>query len=223
MSENKLFDVSEFKVGNCPDNVIGTFEPDSLSDDIVVEDMPIKFPRSKVLIPDFITADYQRLIQRIFEYDTNNDDLYTYLTITTSTVESDAVQRIPGWHVDGFQKPHRGLLSVQRQYAVTNCLPTLFCTDPLDVVHSGTKKEFFKQLTEKCQNGTSFWQAAPYQIHLLNSFCPHRPVKATETIRRFFVRVSFSPVPFTRKNNTINPLFKYKWDSSTKKMFYNQS
>ena len=220
----RMFNISGFKIGKTPALVLGTFQDvDINGDDLTIEDMPIKFPGSDCRIPELVPENYVKLVQNIVNYDatlsTSFKSNYVYLTITRSTVEPGRVQRIPGWHVDGFQKPGRTPQVIQHQYAVTNALPTLFCTDPLVLVHSDNKKDFFKQLADVCETGTH-WQATPGQIHLLNAYCPHRPVEAKEPTRRFFVRVSFSQIPFTRKGNTKNPCFDYEWNDKTKIEFY---
>ena len=221
IQQRKKWNVAEFCHPRCPE-VIGEWKQDPYQKNLKIEDCPIKFPGSELRVPDFVPSVYQSLLDMILTYDQalfpdSYPSMYVYLTITQSHVGPGKVQRVPGWHVDGYQKAHeRTPLEIQHQYAITNCLPTSFHLSGLDIKQL-PKKMFFETLARTCKDE---WAAQPYEIHLLNSFCPHRPVEAKTEHDRWFVRLSFSQVPFTRKGNTINPLFDYTWDHKTKKEFY---
>ena len=222
ISASKVWDVKEFALPRIP-LVIGQWVGPESQTPLQVEDMPIKFPGTEVRVPGDLHESHGSLIDQIVSFDQKNFDSFDlqhiYLTITQSVVNVGQVQRIPGWHVDGYQKREPRI--IQHQYAVTNTLPTLFHVSSVEIEQL-PKKEFFKTLAAKCETDGKKWQAEPGQIHLLNSFCPHRPVETNCEEFRYFVRLSFSPIPFTRKNNTQNPLFDYHWDLQTKKKFYKE-
>jgi len=215
--QRKKWNVAEFRHQRCPE-VIGEWKQDPPHNDLKIEDLPIKFPDSELWIPDFVPLVYQSLLDMILTYDQamfpeSYPSMYIYLTISNSHIEPGHVQPTPGWHVEGYQKAHeRTPFEIQHQYAVTNCLPASFHTSGLEMKQL-PKKMFFQTLARSCKDE---WAAKPYEIHLLNSFCPHRPVEAQEDRNRWFVRLSFSQIPFTRKGNTINPLFEYSWDNKAK-------
>ena len=74
-------------------------------------------------------------------------------------------------------------------------------------------------MAQQCNNAPAF-EPPPYQIHLLNAYCPHEPGTADKEGFRTFVRFSISTIPFMGDENTRNPLFKYDWNEEAKQAYY---
>jgi hypothetical protein len=208
-----------------------SFNKINYTDECAIEDMPIKMSgNTDIHLPDFVPKEFVDTINATLNYDKNNfesfKDMFVYLTITSNEVQPGHVQRVSGWHVDGYQKntPERPAGIIQHQYSISNELPTIFYAHYLCAqLHQLPKKEFFKQLSDLCEAKRGGYIATePYEMYLLNSFCPHKPAinRTDKPIQRWFMRISFSLVPFTNEKNTKNPLIDYTWTKETKATFY---
>ncbi len=194
-------------------------------DGLYVEDMPIKVPGGTICIPDGIYYSQFKLIldiSMLFEMLHNPafNDQYFYLTIQQSQVKQGTVQRKAGIHLDGFQKPTIIPQIAQHQLAITNMIPTEFIVDGIDCEgFSNDKRLLFGWLNIHGDYGDRYFPA-PYELHLLNAFCPHEPGFATEDCFRTFIRFSASVIPFMGEDNTRNPLLDLEWNKKAKLAYY---
>ncbi len=226
--DNKVTLTSEMTMADVPEGVIvadtGQDEEFVTDDGLYLEDMPIKFPGSEYRVPKIIWDNFGDLLIQQMELEKavnpDIDDQYVYLTIQQGMVKPKTTQRPPGTHIDGFQKPIIVPQIAQHQISVTNTLPTIFYAAAAKPETTGlVKKEFFKALAQDCEGQPTF-SPQPYEIHLLNAYCPHRPDKATQEAFRTFVRFSISSIPFMGSYNTRNSLFDYEWTDEKKAAYY---
>ena len=191
---------------------------------LYVENIPIKFPGSEYRIPQIIWDNFGDLLvqQMALEKDVNPhiEEQYVYLTIQQGMVAPDKTQRPPGIHIDGFQKATIIPQIAQHQISVTNALPTVFYAAAAgkDTVKL-PKNAFFDALAKDCESAP-IYTPPTYALHLLNAFCPHRPVTADKEQFRTFVRFSISSIPFMNNYNTRNKLFDYEWTEEKKAAYY---
>lgn len=191
---------------------------------LYIEDMPIKFPQQVYHMPSSVWGNFGKVLAQILEAEKainpNWDDCYIYLTIQQSHVEPGKAQRRGGIHVDGFQKPSIVPQTIQHQIALTNAVPTVFYEKAIEEgALRNTKKEFFADLHAQCADAPTF-EPEPYELHLLNAYCPHQTGLATKAEFRTFIRLSASKIPFMGQDNTRNPLIDYVWNEEKKKAFY---
>lgn len=202
------------------------FLEDHFSDDgLYIEDMPIKVPGGPIVIPNEVFHNHFEHFLRwwlVHEQVLNPhyDSQYLYLTIQQSWVKAGAVQRRPGMHLDGFQKAGIVPQPAQHQFAITNAVPTQFVAHFFDFENlPRDKKGMFEKLQQESE-GKSRWTAKPYQMHLLNAFCPHEPGVAKYDCFRTFIRCSGSTIPFMGSDNTRNPFLNLEWNVESKRKYY---
>ncbi len=193
-------------------------------DGLYIEDMPIKFPQQPYHVPASVWANFGKVLTQVLEAEKavnpDWDDCYIYLTIQQSHVAPNTAQRRGGIHVDGFQKASIVPQTIQHQIALTNTIPTIFYKKAIEPGQlSDSKKQFFADLHAQCIDAPTF-EPAPYNLHLLNAYCPHQTGVATKAEYRTFIRLSASKIPFMGQDNTRNPLIDYEWNEDKKKTFY---
>jgi len=192
---------------------------------IYIEDMPIKIPGGRLHLPHNVWfGNFVRILDHFvtFEYTYNPHirNQYLYLTIQQSWVATGHVQRVPGLHLDGFQKASIIPQVAQHQLAITNTIPTEFVAHAYETnLFPEDKHGLFKELTRQSDNVYRH-KPLPFTAHMLNAFCPHAPGIAKEDQFRTFIRLSASVIPFMGDGNTRNPLLALSWNAEEKEKLY---
>lgn len=187
-----------------------------------VLDMPIKFPGSDEYRLPAPLAQFAPVIQRIanVEHRINpaHDDYYAYLTIDQRVVQASTLQREAPCHVDGFQGARwKPKARINHSYTVSDILPTAYYVQPFDLTAlDEAVHDFFWEMNAQVAdtNEAHRWQPAEREITLMDCYCVHRGVEATETGPRTWLRLSFEERRrvFDRLGNAHNPLFDYDWE-----------
>jgi hypothetical protein len=186
-----------------------------------VLDMPIKFPGSEQYRLPRALEQFATVIGRIatFEHVINPqaDDYFAYLTVDKGFVQQNNLQREAPCHVDGFQGARwNPKVAGNHTYTVSDTLPTAYYIQPFDfagldpAVHN-----FFWEMNAQVADTRSAykWQPQEAEITLMDCYSVHRGVKAPNTTRRTWLRLSFEHKSriFDRLGNAHNPLFDYDW------------
>lgn len=128
---------------------------------------------------------------------------YVYLTVKRMFVGGGVTANRPGWHADGF-------LTDDLNYVWYDCLPTVFNESQFSITPDHVKSlvEFEEQALPA--NDVTFGNNL---LLKLDSSCVHRVAESTEQLMRLFVKVSVSKDKYNLKDNSINRLLDYSWDT----------
>lgn len=187
-----------------------------------VLDMPIKFPDCAEYRLPRALAQFAPTIQRIVDVEhwinPHHADYFAYLTIDQGVVEPAQLHREAPCHVDGFQGARwHPRCHTNHSYTVSDVLPTAYYVQPFDLrALDETRHDFFWEMNAQVAdtNEAHRWQPAPAELTLMDCYCVHRGVEASERTHRTWLRLSFEERRriFDRLGNAHNPLFDYAWE-----------
>lgn len=186
-----------------------------------VLDMPIKFPdRAHYRLPRAL-AQVAPVIQRIIDCEhrinPHHAEYYAYLTIDQGVVDEAQLHREAPCHVDGFQGARwHPRAHTNHSYTVSDVLPTAYYVQPFDLRALDERvHDFFWEMNAQVAdtNEAHRWQPRPAELTVMDCYCVHRGVEATERVHRTWLRLSFEERRriFDRLGNAHNPLFDYAW------------
>ena len=185
-----------------------------------VLDLPIKMPGSDFRLPRELSQ-FAPAIQKMINYELAInprcfDEYYAYLTVDQGTIRPGALQREAPCHVDGFQGARwNPKVKINHTYTVSDALPTVFYPQPFDFSNlDESKHNFFWEMNRQvaADNSASAWQGKNGEILLMDAYCVHRGVEATQPTARTWIRLSFETRIFDRLGNAHNPMFSYDWE-----------
>jgi hypothetical protein len=185
-------------------------------------DMPIKFPdRAEYRLPRAI-AQVAPVVQRIIDFEhrvnPHHADYFAYLTVDQGWIEPAALHREAPCHVDGFQGARwRPKCLTNHSYTVSDVLPTAYYLQPfeLSALDEAVHDFFWEMNCVVADTDEAFrWQPRPAELTLMDCYCVHRGVEATQRTHRTWLRLSFEERRriFDRLGNAHNPLFDYAWE-----------
>lgn len=223
-SFNRPFDLAEFlrprrpaSIGTVPESLRAGIDANGLVD---VLDLPIKFPGTEFRLPRALRQ-IAPVVQMVAnaEFHLNEgcfDEYYCYLTIDQGFVGPGELHREAPVHVDGFQgarwnPKHRA----NHSYTVGSTLGTRYYPIPFDftsfdVARYNAYWEMNAAVAD--DNAAHSWCPGPWELTLMDCYCAHRGVEATERTWRTWLRFSFETRAFDRLGNAHNPLFRYAWN-----------
>ncbi len=187
-----------------------------------VLDMPIKMPdRAEYRLPRAL-AQFAPTLQRIIDVEhrinPHHADYHAYLTVDQGVVEAAQLHREAPCHVDGFQGGRwHPRCHTNHSYTVSDVLPTAYYVQPFDLTAlDELQHDFFWELNAQVADTAEAhrWQPRAGELTVMDCYCVHRGVEATEQIPRTWMRVSFEERRriYDRRGNAHNPLFDYAWE-----------
>jgi hypothetical protein len=186
-----------------------------------VLDMPIKLPDDGEYRLPRALAQLAPTIQRIIDVEHRINpapgEYHAYLTIDQGFVEPSQLHREAPCHVDGFQGARwHPRCHTNHSYTVSDVLPTAYYVQPFDLrALDETKHDFFWEMNAQVAdtNEAHRWQPQPAELTVMDCYCVHRGVEATERMHRTWLRLSFEERRrvFDRLGNAHNPLLDYDW------------
>lgn len=186
-----------------------------------VLDMPIKMPDCDEYRLPRAFAQIAPVIQRVidFEHAVNpqHAEYFAYLTVDQRPVEPHTLQREAPCHVDGFQGARwQPKCRTNHTYTVSDVLPTAYYVQPFDFTGLDERvHDYFWEMNAQVADTHEAhrWQPRPAEITLMDCYCVHRGVEASEPVMRTWLRLSFEERRrvFDRLGNAHNPLFDYAW------------
>jgi len=183
-----------------------------------VVELPIKMKGDDTL---YLPVEYEGMteaLRKIIAYEKANNpnygEYYAYLTIDKRVVREGSSQQQIGYHVDGFQSAEQTDTDVQRNYSVSDIVPTEFVCIPMETQGlMGTISDWYDSFTHQSQHIEKM-KAKPFEINLYDAYQVHTPTVALATTDRSFLHVIFTRRQLTRLGNGINPLIQYDWTYS---------
>jgi fructose-1,6-bisphosphatase/inositol monophosphatase family enzyme len=187
-----------------------------------VQDLAVRMPGQGWRLPRLlapyldalrIAVEAERAINPSFRDE--EDAFHAYITIDQKLVEPHRAQRRQGFHGDAFMTPENADLGhvalTENTYLVCDVLPTEFKPGPFDI--SDVYPEIARCLArfdEIAASQPSF-TVPPYTVVRITPYDVHSPAvnHSDTTLRRTFIKITFSRERFNRAGNAVNPLFRY--------------
>jgi hypothetical protein len=187
-----------------------------------VLDMPIKLPDNPEYRLPRALAQFAPTVRRIIGVEhlinPHHADYHAYLTIDQGWVEPSQLHREAPCHVDGFQGARwHPRCHTNHSYTVSDVLPTAYYVQPFELTALDERvHDFFWEMNAQVAETSEAhrWQPAAAELTVMDCYCVHRGVEATERTPRTWLRLSFEERRrvFDRLGNAHNPLFEYAWE-----------
>ena len=167
----------------------------------------IYLPKELGFLKDFVTycCNYENTFNEQF------NDLFAHITVHCDDVKEGKSQRVPGWHVDGFQgakfpQKHK----IEHSYLWSSSSGTEFCVQPFMISHIDDSKymifdEFTKQAKEE-----NLWKMLDSNIYIIDPYMVHRSPILSKNTTRLLVRLTFEYQKLLDPNDTQNPKLTFK-------------
>lgn len=169
---------------------------------------PIKKPGTRTFIVPAEVKDFMSLIQHIAELDqTNNGDFeasWAHITIERTFIEAGETQRVPGWHVDGFQGVRAPRHAIEHSYLWSDSLAFETCIQPFFLNHlDPARHNIFDEITRQAKE-TNTYAGFPEHIYLIDPYVVHRSPVMPKSGWRTIVRITFTTTELEDPVNTVN-------------------
>lgn len=129
---------------------------------------------------------------------------HVHVTWEAGWVEAGTTQRIPGWHVDGFQGVRQGPHATEASVFWCDALPTEYCVQPFYLTHLDPSRHNAQEALVAQAQEVNALAGRSGGLYLIDPYCVHRGAHATERVWRNFVRVTVADVPLDDPGNTRN-------------------
>lgn len=169
---------------------------------------PVKPPGSSQLSIPSELAPLRGLIEQIVELEVacnpRFQDFWAHVSFERTAVRAGATQRVPGWHVDGFQGVRVPRHQIEHSYLWADIAAAEFCLQPFFVSHlDPARHNVFDELAHQARSENAF-AGLPEHIYLIDPYVVHRsPVLATDVVRSVF-RLTFTETELEDPVNTVN-------------------
>ena len=150
------------------------------------------------------------------------DDLWIHITVDYNPmVKKGATQRIPGFHVDGFQgakfpEKHEIEHSYLWSCSGTNNCGTEFCVQPFFVSHIDESKYLIFDELEKQARESNIIKTMEKNVYIFDPYMVHRSPVTNDDTSRLIVRITMEYQKLLDPNDTVNPSLPhhapYKYD-----------
>lgn len=169
---------------------------------------PIKAAGSEELI---VPAELQRLeplIRYILELELHVNpkfvDFWCHVSFERTQVQAQASQRVPGWHVDGFQGVRVPRHQIEHSYLWADVAPTEFCIQPFFITHlDAGRHNIFDELMSQARSDNTY-AGLPGHVYLIDPYVVHRSPVVEQAGCRSFFRMTFTETELEDTNNTRN-------------------
>lgn len=129
---------------------------------------------------------------------------HIHVTWEAGWVMPGMTQRIPGWHVDGFQGVRQVPLAAEASIFWSDALSTQYCVQPFFLSHLDPSRHNAQDALVAQAKETNAFSSQPGGLYLIDPYCVHRGARATDRVWRNFVRVTIADVPLEDPGNTRN-------------------
>jgi hypothetical protein len=209
---------------------IGEFKIKFIDSDIInVLRCPIKIsgnrtiylPDKLLFLKDFIEycCVYENCFNKRF------DELFAHITVDYKIIKAGDTQRVPGWHVDGFQGAKFPIKhEIEHSYLWASKGGTEFCVQPFFISHIDDSKYLIFDEMNKQANGPIF-KCLDSNVYIIDPYMVHRSPLMLSNTPRLLVRLTFEYQKLLDPNDTQNPSLKfdipYKYDIRNRLCKYN--
>jgi len=169
---------------------------------------PIKAAGSKELIVPLELQPLEPLIRYLMELELHINpkfaDFWCHVSFERTQVQADGTQRVPGWHVDGFQGVRVPRHQIEHSYLWADVAPTEFCVQPFFISHlDAGRHNIFDELTCQAREANAY-AGLPGHVYLIDPYVVHRSPVMQQAGWRSFFRMTFTETELEDTNNTRN-------------------
>jgi hypothetical protein len=150
------------------------------------------------------------------------DDLWIHITVDYNPmIKKGSTQRIPGFHVDGFQgskfpEKHEIEHSYLWSCSETNNCGTEFCVQPFFISHIDESKYLIFHELEKQARESNIIKTIEKNVYIFDPYMVHRSPVTNYDTSRLIVRITMEYQKLLDPNDTVNPALPhcapYKYD-----------
>ena len=169
---------------------------------------PLKAAWSADLVLPEELAAWEPLVRHVLETERAHNpqflQAWAHISVEHTEVAAGKTQRVPGWHVDGFQGVRQARHGIEHSYLWANVAPTEFCLQPFLVSHLDTARHnVFDTLQEQAREECVF-EGLPEHVYLIDPYVVHRAAPMPKAGWRAFVRITFAETYLDDPVNTVN-------------------
>lgn len=202
-----MFDLSEFLHPGAPQEIERCVIPRAHWN---ILRMPIKRPCSDYRIPMALSS-LEPIVRLVADAEAkisaDHDRAHCHITLERQFVLSGETQRMPGFHVDGFQRlKHGHYTEVEHSYIVSDVYPTEFSIRGYDLSWVENWRHMFRVMDAEVPI-SSVVVAEPNKIYRMTCYQVHRTPRLPRNTWRSFLRVTYAMRELEDPRNTVNPCF----------------
>jgi len=194
---------------------LGPFE---VKDDVYIPNVlrcPIKISGSRDIVLPAELAPLAPFVKWccIYEesFNPSFDSYFIHLTYEKKYVRKGESQRVPGFHVDGYQGSKFPIKhTAEHSYLWSSSYGTEFCVQPFFISHIDESKYLiFDELNRQARE-SNVLTCIPGNVYLFDPYMVHRsPILPCDT-ERTVLRLTFETVKLLDPNDTVNPHLSFK-------------
>lgn len=202
------FDVEHF-MNACPPVDVGHVPMDTDGmQDLMVLRCPIKASSSMLVTLPTELDGIADLVRHVCELEAGCNAWFElswcHVSFQRTLVQADTTQRVPGWHVDGFQGVRVPRHRAEHSYLWSDRDPTEYCVQPFFLSHLDPgRHNVFDEISRQARDGNAY-TGLPGHAYLIDPYLVHRSPRAIETGYRSFARITFTETEFEDPANTVN-------------------
>lgn len=144
-------------------------------------------------------------------FNPNFEKLFAHITVDKQQAKARSTQRVPGFHVDGFQGskfPEKH--EIEHSYLWSSCFGTEFCVQPFFINHIDESKYLVFDEMNFQANEDNIVTCLDGNVYLFDPYMVHRSPEVTRDCERLIVRITFEYSKLLDPNDTANPHFPFK-------------
>lgn len=170
---------------------------------------PIKISGSReVVLPSELAA-LRPLIRHVCELEAHAapemfENFWCHVSFERTEVTPGLTQRVPGWHVDGFQGVRVPRHRIEHSYLWSDGQPTQYCLQPFYLSHLDPgRHNVFAEMQAQAREVNAV-AGFPEHVYLVDPYLVHRSPTLVQGGWRSFARVTFTQTELEDPGNTRN-------------------
>lgn len=202
------FDIEHFQHA-CPPVDCGPVALDTSSmEGLRVLRCPIKRRGSDAVMLPSELAPLAPLVRHVLELEAQvNPDFpsfWCHLSFERTRVGAGETQRVPGWHVDGFQGVRAPRHRIEHSYLWADRQPTEYCLQPFFLSHLDPgRHNVFAEMVAQAREVNAY-AGLEGHAYLVDPYLVHRSPAVAENCWRSFVRITVAETELEDPTNTAN-------------------
>lgn len=204
-----MFDVEHFTYSAPPPDVGKILLDLSNTDGLRVLRCPIKIAGNPNFVLPQELISLKPLIRHVseivaYKYPEVFHNFWCHVSFEKTYVEANKTQRVPGWHVDGFQGVRVPRHRIEHSWLWTDGPMTEFCIQPffIEHLHPG-RHDIFSEFTKQAKECNAY-KGISNHVYLIDPYVVHRSPIILESMTRSFVRITFTETELLDPMNTVN-------------------
>jgi hypothetical protein len=212
---NKPFSKTRYKYGTPLPLHVGQFTIDKSAHVVNVLRVPVKAAGSNTIVLPKELEFIQKYVEFCCLYEKsfnpNFENLFAHITVDKKTVNPEETQRVPGFHVDGFQgSKFPTKHEIEHSYLWTSDCGTEFCSQPYFIEHLDESKFMIFDEFNKQAHECNVFKCLPNNIYIFDPYMVHRSPVVKTTTERLLIRITFEYQKLLDPNDTVNPNLVFK-------------